>query len=64
MTYETRDTKYETAVNLKTAKALGISLPASLLFRADEVIEYVERCPLLAHPNALRPCPRSGVKRT
>ena len=32
-------TRYETALNLKTAKALGISVPASLLVRADEVIE-------------------------
>ena len=31
--------KYEMAVNLKTAKALGLTVPQSIVLRADEVIE-------------------------
>jgi putative ABC transport system substrate-binding protein len=32
-------TKYETVLNMKTAKALGLDVPTSILLRADEIIE-------------------------
>ena len=39
MTWVERSTKFTLVINLKTAKAIGLTLPTSILLPGDEVVE-------------------------